>query len=89
MKLNSTPLFHLIKFIIFVCKNINFIQKNWIILSEKIMSGRIRKTVTRTLKYFTNPLIQGKYQVIPPPPIPNHITPAPYINNPNPQYGQY
>lgn len=53
------------------------------------MSGRILKTVTRTLKYFTNPLVQGKYEVIPPPAVPSHIIPAPYINNPNPQFGQY
>lgn len=53
------------------------------------MSGRIIKQTTRTIKYFTNPLIQGKYQVLPPPQVPAHITPPPYINNPNPQFGQY
>ncbi len=53
------------------------------------MSGRILKTATKALKYFTNPLIQGKYEVIPPPPVPSHITLPPYINNPNPQFGQY
>lgn len=53
------------------------------------MSGRTLKTANKTLKYFTNPLVQGKYSVIPPHPVPNHIIPAPYVNNPNPQYGQY
>jgi hypothetical protein len=53
------------------------------------MSGRILKQTTKTLKYFTNPLVQGKYEVIPPPRVPDHIKLPPYINNPNPQYGQY
>lgn len=53
------------------------------------MSGRIMKTANKALKYFTNPLVQGKYQVVPPPKVPDHITPPPYINNPNPQFGKY
>jgi hypothetical protein len=53
------------------------------------MSGRIIRQTTKTMKYFTNPLIQGKYQVVPPPQVPSHIQPPPYINNPNPQFGQY
>ncbi len=45
------------------------------------MSGRVSKTVSKALKYFTNPLVQGKYQVIPPPQVPSHIKLPPYINN--------
>ena len=53
------------------------------------MSGRMMKTATKALKYFTNPLVQGKYQVVPPPPVPDHIIRPPYINNPNPEFGKY
>lgn len=53
------------------------------------MSGRIAKTATRTLKYFTNPLIEGKYQVVPPPKVPSHIQAPLYVNNQNPTFGQY
>ena len=53
------------------------------------MSGRISKTATKTLKYFTNPLVDGKYKVVGPPSVPNHIIKPPYINNQNPVYGKY
>jgi len=53
------------------------------------MSGRVMKTANKALKYFTNPLVQGKYQVVPPPQVPDHIIRPPYINNPNPQFGKY
>lgn len=58
---------------------------------EKVskMSGRMMKTATKALKYFTNPLVQGKYQVVPPPPVPDHIIRPPYINNNNPEFGKY
>jgi hypothetical protein len=55
------------------------------------MSGRKKaiNTAAKTIKYFKNPLVEGKYPVIPPPPVPNNIVPPPYINNPNPQFGVY
>jgi hypothetical protein len=53
------------------------------------MSGRVLKTVSKTLKYFTNPLIEGKYPVIPPPQVPSHIEVPEYIINANPVYGRY
>lgn len=34
------------------------------------MSGRVTKATQRAIKYFSNPLIEGKYKVIPPPSIP-------------------
>lgn len=53
------------------------------------MSGRILKTANKTLKYFTNPLVQGKYQVVPPPHVPDHIIRPSFVNNPNPEFGKY
>lgn len=48
------------------------------------MSGRVIKATQRTLKYFTNPLVEGKYKVIPPPAIPSHIKRPPYITSQTP-----
>jgi len=48
------------------------------------MSRRFIKTANNALKYFTNPLVQGKYKVVPPPKVPDHIVRPPYIDNPNP-----
>ena len=55
------------------------------------MSGRKKalNTAVKTLRYFTNPLIQGKYPVIPPLEVPKHIVSPPYVNNPNPNFGLY
>lgn len=47
------------------------------------------KIVRNIPTYFQNPLVEGKYRVVPPPAIPPHIIAPPYVNNPNPQFGQY
>jgi hypothetical protein len=46
-----------------------------------IMSRRVLRAAG---SYFKNPLVEGKYPVIPPPPTPPHIVKPPYIDNPNP-----
>jgi hypothetical protein len=50
------------------------------------MSRRIARTTTN---YFKNPLIEGKYKVIPPPPVPNHIIKPEYVTSSNPIFGEY
>lgn len=50
------------------------------------MSRRIIKTLTN---HFKNPLVEGQYKVIPPPPIPPHIVKPDYVINPNPKFGEY
>ena len=50
------------------------------------MSRRIIKNVCN---YFKNPLVEGKYPVIPPREIPPHIIKPPYVGHPNPQFGEY
>jgi hypothetical protein len=50
------------------------------------MSRRLAKNIPN---YFLNPLVEGKYPVIPPPPTPSHIVKPLYVNNPKPQFGLY
>lgn len=39
--------------------------------------------------FFKNPLVEGKYNVIPPPSIPSHIALPKYVTDPNPKFGEY
>jgi hypothetical protein len=46
-----------------------------------------RKLVQNAIKYFKNPLVEGKYPVIPPPQVPPHILKPDYVTSLNPKFG--
>ena len=48
------------------------------------MAKRILKNLTN---FYKNPLVEGKYPVIPPPSIPQHIVKPAYADSPNPIFG--
>ena len=53
------------------------------------MSRKIINSSAKTLKYFTNPLVEGKYEVKPPPKVPSHIVFPAYMTDKEPVFGQY
>ena len=67
------------------------------IYNKQIKFSKLRKSFENVRPYDENcyksikifPLVQGKYQVVPPPPVPDHIIRPPYINNNNPEFGKY
>ncbi len=56
------------------------------------MSRRVLKKSINSIKsinFFPNPLVQGKYSVLPPPPVPPHIIRPDYVTSKNPVFGEY
>ena len=46
------------------------------------MSGRVTDKIRRSAMHFKNKLIENRYKVIPPPPVPPHIVKPQYAINP-------
>ena len=50
------------------------------------MSRRVTKNI---YNFFKNPLVEGRYPVIPPPEVPQHIDKPAYATSKNPIFGEY
>ncbi len=48
-----------------------------------------RRIIKKSVNYFSNPLVEGKYKVLPPPTVPSHIIKPDYITSKNPVFGEY